>query len=178
VVLAAGDILHRFYRAELDPIFYDKSREGRLNSPDGSYGVLYAAATLNGAFAETFLRTPGRTQIGSDQIGRRSYARLRARGSLNFVKLFGNGLARLGATAEVPHGGLPYDLPQTWSAALFAHPLEADGIAYRARHDDDEICYAIFDRAEDRIEEAAREPNLNQDWFYELADHYGVGLAP
>jgi hypothetical protein len=176
VSLAAGDILHRFYRAKLDPIFYDKSRDGRLNSPDGSYGVLYAAATLNGAFAE--LRTPGRTLIGSDQIRQRSYARLRARGPLSLVKLFGNGLARLGATAEVTHGGLPYDLPQSWSSALFAHPLKADGIAYRARHDDDEICYAIFDRAEDRIEEAAREPNLDQDWFYELADHYGIGLAP
>jgi len=33
-------------------------------------------------------------------------------------KLAGPGLAILGATAEVVHGGLPYDDPQAWSKAL------------------------------------------------------------
>jgi hypothetical protein len=44
VTLAKGRILHRFYAAQHDdPIFSDKSQEGRLNAPDGSYGVLYVA---------------------------------------------------------------------------------------------------------------------------------------
>jgi hypothetical protein len=178
VSVATGTTLHRFYRAQLAPIFFDEGRGGRLNSPNGAYRVLYTAETSKGAFAETFLRVPGRTQIGVDQIKERAYAQLHAGGELRLVKLYGNGLARLGATAEVTHAGLPYDLPQSWSAALFAHPVKADGIAYRACHDDDEVCHAIFDRAADRIEESTRELDLDQDWFYELMQHYNIGLAP
>ena len=94
------------------------------------------------------------------------------------VKFFGPGLAKLGATAEVTHSGLPYDAPQVWSKALHALPAASDGIAYRARHDDDAVCYAIFDRAESAIEEASRDLDLDKDWFWSLAETYGVGLAP
>jgi hypothetical protein len=59
LTLAKGRIVHRFYTARHDPIFFDKSQEGRLNAPDGSYGVLYVARSAEGAFAETFLRRPG-----------------------------------------------------------------------------------------------------------------------
>ncbi|MER9056945.1 RES domain-containing protein [Mesorhizobium sp. M0910] len=58
--LPAGQEVHRFYTAKWEPIFFDRSTEGRFNAPDASYGVLYAARKTNGAFAETFLRTPGR----------------------------------------------------------------------------------------------------------------------
>jgi RES domain len=51
---------HRFYSRGHKPIFFDRSNAGRLNSPDGSFGVLYAAEQMTGAFAETFLRSPGR----------------------------------------------------------------------------------------------------------------------
>jgi hypothetical protein len=91
------------------------------------------------------------------------------------IRLAGPGLARLGATAEVTHSGLPYDGAQAWSAALFGHPVAADGIAYHARHDDAELCYALFDRAADAIVEEAREVSLDQDWFWRLASHYRVG---
>ncbi len=64
--LAAGTVVHRFYSAGYEPIFFDSSRMGRLNAPDGSYGVLYTAREAAGAFAETFLRTPGRRLIDSD----------------------------------------------------------------------------------------------------------------
>ena len=49
--LAKGRIVHRFYTARHDPIFFDKSQDGRLNAPDGSYGVLYVARGAEGAFA-------------------------------------------------------------------------------------------------------------------------------
>ena len=90
----------------------------------------------------------------------------------------GPGLARIGATAEVVHGPMPYDLPQEWSAALHAHPGAYDGIAYTARHDDEALCYAIFDHAEDAIEEVTRETDLDQTWFWDLAEIYEVGLPP
>ena len=70
VELAPRTIVHRFYSAAFEPLYFDKSPAGRLNAPDGAYGVLYAAKRTRGAFAETFLRTPGRRMIDPGLLGR------------------------------------------------------------------------------------------------------------
>jgi hypothetical protein len=176
--LSAGALVHRFYSNAFAPVFYDRSRLGRMNAPHGEFGVLYAAESLAGAFAETFLRISGRTLLPLDLVRRKSLIRLRLTRPLRLVKFFGPGLAKLGATAEVTHGGLPYDAPQAWSAALHALPPPFDGIAYRARHDDDAVCYALFDRAAPHIVKESDEIDLDKDWFWSLAELYGVGLAP
>lgn len=150
--VAAGGILHRFYSKAYEPIFFDRSKGGRLNAPEADYGVLYAAETANGAFAETFLRQPGRQQIPDDLLSAKACVRLRTTRKLSFIKLMGTGLAPLGATAEVTHGSLPYDVPQAWSAALHEHSVQPDGIAHTTRHDDSEVRYAIFERASDGVE--------------------------
>jgi len=175
VKLAAGTVINRFYTAGMAPIYFDPSRNGRLNSPDGGYGVLYAAASDRGAFAETFLRSPGRRQIDPGLLARKAFVRLRLTRAIALVDLHGPGLAILGATAEIVHGGLPYDIPQAWSNAIHAHPIGADGIAYSARHDDAEICHAIFDRAAAKLDEADRVTDLDADWFWRIADIYEMG---
>jgi hypothetical protein len=98
--------------------------------------------------------------------------------ALNLVELHGPGLSVLGATAQVTATPPPYTLPQAWSAALHNHPDLFDGIAYRARHDNGEICYAFFDRSGRAITVAERRDNLNADWFYSLLDYYSVGIPP
>jgi hypothetical protein len=178
VQLSAGTLLHRFYTAALAPIFYDRGQTGRFNAPDGSYGVLYAAMSPAGAFVETFLREPGRTLLPTDLLALKSYVQLQVLRPLRLVKLGGSGLARVGATAEVVHGGLPYDVPQAWSAALYRHPAVPDGIAYTARHDDEASCCALFDRAPPPLTEVQRQTDLDQGWFWTIAEPYGVGLAP
>lgn len=178
ITVETGEILHRFFTAAYDPIFFDRGCDGRLNAPDGSYGVLYTAKEARGAFAETFLRVPGRTLISLDLLARKAYVQLRVSRPLVLIKLGGPGLARLGATAEVVHGGLPYDVPQSWSAALREHPVQASGIAYYARHDDEALCYALYDHQAMAVEEEHREISLDEDWFWDLAEPYGVGLAP
>lgn len=178
VTLTAGTVIERFFSVQHDPIYFDRSRAGRFGSPDASYGVLYAAASLRGAFAETFLREPGRTLLPIDLLRAKARIRLKIARTMKLVELAGPGLARLGATAEVTHGGLPYDVPQAWSKAIHDHPTRPDGIAYRARHDDDAICYAIYDRGASPLREETREMDIDQDWLWELADLYGVGLAP
>jgi hypothetical protein len=178
VRIKAGATLHRFFTRAFEPIHFDRNADGRLNAPDASYGVLYAAETMNGAFAETFLRQPGRQQIPSDLLARKAQVRLRVTRELVLIRLAGPGLAAVGATAEITHGGLPYGAPQAWSAALHAHPVRADGIAYMARHDDSELCYAIYDRAQDAVLEVDREIGLDNDQFWTLAEHYNVGRSP
>lgn len=178
VTIPRGSSLHRFYSLAYEPIHFDITQSGRLNAPDGSYGVLYASKNPAGAFAETFLRTPGRTQIDLDLMARKAYVHMQNVAELTLIKLSGPGLAIVGATAEVTHRGLPYDVPQRWSKALADHPLSAAGIAYMSRHDDEQLCYAIHERAAADIVEVDRAEDLDQDWFWELAEKYGVGLAP
>ena len=176
--LSAGAVIYRFYNNAYEPLFYDRSSLGRMNAPDGGYCVLYDAESVAGAFAETFLRTPGRTLLPLDIVRRKSFVRLRLTRPVRLVKFFGPGLAKLGATAEVTHGGLPYDAPQAWSAALHALTPPFDGIAFRARHDDDAICYALYDRASPHVVKESDETDIDKDWFWSLAEISGVGLAP
>lgn len=68
VMLQPTDMLHRFFSSSHDPIYFDRSLDGRLNAPDAGYGVLYAAQAAHGAFAETFLRNPGLTQLPTDLL--------------------------------------------------------------------------------------------------------------
>ena len=157
---------------------FDRGVGGRLNAPDGSFGTVYLAQTSRGAFAETFLRQPGRTLVPTSMIAAKAHAIVRTARALRGVQLHGNGLARLGCTAEVCHGPPPYNLGQAWSLALHNHPAHPDGIEYRARHDDDELCYAMFDRSQDALIVHRSEPDLDKDWIYELFDYYGVGLSP
>ena len=178
IKLTAGSIFHRFSTANKDPVFFDRSRNGRFNAPDGSYGVLYTAREDYGAFAETFLRRPGADSDRRPAIGSQGVRPPRVRSELTLIKFAGSGLARLGAAAEVVHGGLPYDVPQEWSKALVAHPAQAHGIAYYARHDDEALCYAIHDRTAVDLIEIDRRTDLDQDWFWRLARRYGAGMAP
>jgi hypothetical protein len=111
-------------------------------------------------------------------LARKAYVTLKVGQPLRLIDFDGPGLAILGATAEVVHGGLPYDIAQAWSAALRDHPIAADGIAYSARHDPHETCYAIFDSASAAIVEERRVIDLDADWFWRIADVYAVGSAP
>ena len=119
-------------------------------------GIIHCARNLAGAFAETFLRRPGRTLIDLKFLPTKAYVRLNAVADLRLVCLYGPAMAKIGATAEVAHSGLPYDIPQSWSKAIAEHPTRPEGIAYHARHDDNELCYAIFDRASGCIVEERR----------------------
>ena len=178
-VIDAGTTIFRFYKNGYGSTYFAMDRGGRLNAPDASYGVLYAAQSVNGAFAETFLRDPGHNRVDGSMLHSKGLVHLRATVDLRLASLFGPGLANIGATAEVTHSGVgEYDLSQDWSRALYDHPADFDGIAYRSRHDDNEICYAIFDRAQRKIQVADEYPDLDRDEIWELIDRYGFRYYP
>ena len=176
--LAIGTELHRSFSKRHEPVYFDRSRDGRFNSPDATFGVMYLAEAREGAFAETFLREPGRTYVPLDLLNSKGCVRFRLTRSVALIQFSGAGLARLGATAEVCHRSQPYECPQAWSSVLHGHPLRADGIRYTARHDDQAILIALFERARDCLAETERLLDLDQDWFWQLAENYGVGIPP
>ena len=177
LTLPADTVVHRFYAAAFNPIFFDRTLDGRFNAPDASYGVCYAAREVEGAFAETFLRKPGFVGIAPDFLAKKAYVKLKTIRQLTLIEFTGPGLAILGATAEVSHISPPYSASHAWSKAIHAHPSGPDGIAYMSRHDDQRLCYALFDRPPGAVAEVERETELDTDWFWRIALIYGTGLV-
>lgn len=181
--LAAGHTLYRIHPTGRDPLFFGPAAgrplSGRWDAPDRSYGVCYLADAEYpyAAFAERFLREPGRTLISERDLGRAFLATLRLRCDVAVVRFHGNGLARLGATAEVAHGSHRNSRP--WSLALHRHPAAPGGIRWRTRHDDDALAVALFDRERESLEMVRSVSLLAAELETELAawlDRYAIGV--
>jgi hypothetical protein len=147
VQVATGTQFYRSHQAQHGPIYFGKGPIYRFDDPAGIYGVLYAAHRLEGAFVETHLRKPSRRYVDRADLVQRRWSRLQVVRPLRLLPLYGRYLAQVGATAEVTHGPADrYDLPRRWSSAI--HAAGFDGIEYRSRHDDDQLCVALFDRGD------------------------------
>lgn len=177
--LPVGHSVHRFYSKAHAPLYFDRAQgggAGRFNAPDGSYGVMYVSEQRDGGFAETFLRNPDATLVSLKLIMAKGYVRFETTRELALVQLYGPGLARVGATAEVSHRSPPYDITQAWSKALRDAFPRVAGIAYTSRHDDVAVCFALFEQARDALHEVERETNLMQPWFGALVETYRLGI--
>lgn len=177
VLVAAGTEFYRSHRANHGPVYFGKGPIYRFDDPAGVYGVLYAAHQLEGAFAETHLRKPGRRYVDRSDLAARRWSRLHTVRSLRLLPLHGRYLAQVGATAEVTHGPADrYDLPRRWSSE--ARTAGFDGIEYRSRHDDDQLCLALFEGGDPVV--ASGPPN---DWLSNLEvlarilDRYAIELG-
>ena len=137
----------RIHRLEHDPLFFGTTGSSRFDDPLHRYGVLYAAETLDGAFIETFGRSPGVNSVRQHQLMARFVALIDATPPVSLVDLTGPGLAQLGATASLTSG--PHAIAQRWSRALWSHPSQPD--CSSARHDPSCVSVAIFSRARRRI---------------------------
>ena len=135
----------RFHWTVHDPLFFGKTGSSRFDDPLGRYGVLYAADNSDGAFIETFGRSPGLNVVSRRQLADRSVALIDATRPLRLVDLTGPGLAHIGATGSLASG--PHPVAQAWSRALWGHPSRPEGLLFRARHDPSCLTVAIFSRA-------------------------------
>lgn len=176
--VAAGTEFYRSHHRDHGPIYFGKGPTYRFDDPAGVYGVLYAAHHLEGAFAETHLRKPGRRYVDRADLAQRRWSRLRTTRELHLLPLHGRYLAQVGATAEVTHGPADrYDLPRRWSSTI--HAAGFDGIEYRSRHDDDQLCVALFERR-DPLVALSGPPN---DWLSNMMvlarilDRYAIELG-
>jgi hypothetical protein len=128
------------------PVYFGRNGRFRFDAPGRDYGVLYVARRPAGAFIETFGHDTGRDRVlDLQELHDRGLSRIEVLRPLRLVDLRSEGLARLGADAELLTGA--YGLSQAWSKALHDHRAAVDGIAYRARHDPSQTCAALFERA-------------------------------
>jgi len=118
----------------------------RFDAPSQEYRTLYAAAALDGAFVETILHGKAASQIVSlAYVNQRAWTAISVLRPLTLMKLYDEGLfwhttdARVSASDD-------YREPRRIALAAFREMSNLDGVTYRSRHNNGELCHALFDR--------------------------------
>lgn len=134
-----------------EPLFFGSGASappvGRLDSPEGRFGVCYCAEVAHPyiAFAERFLRDPKRMLIPEAELRRAGISMVRVEETISVVAFHGASLKRLGATAAVAHGD--HRQSRRWAQAMYDHEAAPGGVRWRSRIDDDGFAIALFDRS-------------------------------
>jgi hypothetical protein len=134
----------------------------RFDAPAGEFRTLYGAAELTGAFVETVLRRARRI-ISRHFVEHRRWTVLTPRRDLVLAKIFDEGLILHGVTADICTGD-DYSASQRFAADIHATFHKVDGIAYRARHNNGQICYALFDRVDPHSLEKIDSHDFKDEW--------------
>jgi hypothetical protein len=125
-----------------------------------------------------FLRELNVEYVTMRGVRSRRVTQIRVCRPLALVALHGPGLVHAGVTASVATGD-NYSRSREAALGIWAPADGADGVAYRARHDDSEMSVAVFDRASDAIE-VVRSAGLDDDptWLASMALRYGFDFVP
>lgn len=169
--ISTGQILYRVHGAA-DAARWYGAREAswRWDDPARTYGVLYLGRTLVGPFAETVLRRPWDHEVTWSRVKQKRSATFVTARPLRLARLHGPGLAWFGVTAaqaaaDIDPAGprMAYEVTQQLSAIVH-RDTGLDGIQYRSRFDSDELCVALFDRADDALALEDEGQALDKDW--------------
>jgi len=107
---------------------------------------MYAAAALEGAFAETILHgRPAGQIVSRAYVEQRAWTAIKVLRPLKLMKLHGEGLFWHGVDARVSAADT-YDESRRVALVGFREAPDLDGVTYRSRHDNGELCHALFDR--------------------------------
>jgi hypothetical protein len=147
--LDAGDVIVRVHREGQGAIFFGpetgRPSQNRFDAPNGEYRVLYAAERLEGAFVETVLRQPAHRIVRRAFIDERMWSPLRLNRAMILAKIMDEGLLFHGVDASVSSSD-NYGPSRTLALQLYQDFPDLDGLAYRSRHNNGEVCYVFFDR--------------------------------
>ena len=147
--LDAGEIIVRIHRKRQGAVFFgpsaDKGPQNRFDAPAGEYGILYAARRLEGAFVETLLRRRSGRIVRRDFIEERQWTPLRLLRPVTLAKIMDEGLLFHGVDASVSASD-NYAPSRALALDLYNDFPSVEGLAYRSRHNNGEVCYALFDR--------------------------------
>jgi len=180
--------LLRLFPLGKPPIHFRVAKKGRktyrFDAPNGEFGVMYCAFSLEVCFAETLLRTRS-YRTPADQPTLIDESELRSKGiaqlgggagrQLVLADLTGSGLARLhadGSISTTPR----YSVPRQWALALWKHPKRVDGIRYVSRFMNSQLAVALFDRCGDRLVARRTQPLVDHPDLPRILDLFSVGV--
>lgn len=146
--LSAGVEFIRIHQTVHGPVFFGPRAgvqpQNRYDAPNGQYRMLYGAEELSGAFVEAVLRRPGRI-LRRAFVEERAWSILRVRRPLKLAKLYDEGLQWHGVHAGTI-GVDEYTPSRQLALDFYVEFPSLDGLAYRSRYNNGQICFALFDR--------------------------------
>ena len=147
-------VLWRVHRLEREPLWFGPGQgnppRNRFDAPDGAFGVCYFADSLGAAVLETLVR--GRTcpLITRADLAARGGSAHGVAAPLRMLQLEGPGLSSFAVGADAVMG-TSYEATREIAADVHARFGEVDGIQYRSRWDSGAVCWAVFERARERV---------------------------
>jgi hypothetical protein len=171
--------LVRLSRQEFrDPIFWSTKGKYRFDSPTARYGVLYTAASLEGAVLEVFGDRWLEHRAVSEQL-LRSYnlVTVNITPGLWLLNTLGSNLLFAGIDARL-FASTDYDKTQAWGRAFMDHPQNFDGILYHSRKNPRQLNCAFFETesAQKAIRVGDTVPLIDSDDLYPILERYEIKL--
>ena len=154
VEVPVTQVLWRVHRLEHEPLWFGPAAghppSGRFDAPSGEYGTCYFGATVGVAILETLVRGLKLPIIPRSALQARGASAIALAEPLRMLRLEGKGLSSFGLSAHELAGP---DLTECQDLARRVHGElpDVDGIQYRSRWDNSELCWAVFDRARVRV---------------------------
>jgi RES domain len=149
VELPAGEIVVRVHQQNKAAVFFGPKAgfppQNRFDAPRSEYRTLYAAERLEGAFVESVLRRPAGRILRRGYVEERVWTPLRLVRTARLAKLLDEGLQfhRVDASVSAVDD---YAEARSLALALYTDFPKLDGLTYRSRFNNGEICFAFFDR--------------------------------
>ncbi len=134
----------------------------RFDAPAAEYRTMYAAVAIEGAFVETILHGKTEEQLVSRAyVEQRAWTEFTTLRPFKLMKLYDEGLFWHGTDASI--SAVPsYTRSRQIALAAFREGADLDGIAYRSRHDNGELCFALFDRVTSADFDAGRTQSFHE----------------
>ena len=152
--LPAASTLWRVHRREHDPLWFGPApgtaARGRFDAPTGEFGVCYFGESLGVAVLEALVRG-SRKLLDRASLEARAVSSIETGEPMRFLQFEGAGLAKLGIGADHAHSANYADCQRMTLDVFRAHP-EVDGVQYRSRWDTSLLCWAVFNRAEGKLD--------------------------
>jgi hypothetical protein len=152
----------RVYPGDRDASHFNKKQDGRFNDPQRQYGVLYAAETDVGAFAERLLPAPGLIEdhagmaagatipVSATALQNFSLAAITFAQPVVCVDLrTPAGLTQIGAGPWLLTA--PHSVSKQWSRPIFLHPSAPEGIVWNSRLGNGIISMGFHERTKPKI---------------------------
>jgi hypothetical protein len=177
--LAAGTQIIKIHQSIYGPLWFSPAPGAtpayRFDAPNGEYRIMYTAKTLDGAFVETVLRKSTGRVLRRGFVEERSWSTMTVQRPLRLAKLYDDGLLWHGTDAGIGSSN-SYAEPRKMAVNLHGAFKTLDGIAWRARHDNGEMCYALFDRVRTADLQPVSTLSFKAHWteVERLMDKYGA----
>lgn len=138
--IAAGSSWFRLYQSRFpDPLGFgyrpNRFSDPRTDLPEQErFAAVYLGSGLKACFLEAILRDLGNGRLGDwpieyAELETWTCASIRVTQPLRLVDLRGDGAVRMGIPSDVAHGA-HHRTSQTWSAAIWTHDNQPDGVIY------------------------------------------------